>query len=458
MTDEPLPNESPPATASDEPTPPPPSSSNLSTGLLIGIIVVLVVVALVAVLGIGLAGGEPEASASAPVAVSPSASPSVVASVSASAEGRPSIGSGVGATWSTVLTVPGAAPGDVTIAGPGGPFVAVGAAGQIGCEICPDLTTYTGRVWVSANGHEWSEAPVTGLEGSTLSLVAAGPGGLVAFGRRAVDTTSENLVLVSADGGNWAPIANHPFEAIGATVLDVTGDVDVTGDASLYVAGGGLGEPDEAGRATLWISANGVDWETVYQAPEEGYVYQVVALDDRWVAIGELFVASEDPARAFMPLPVAWSSPDGRTWTRHDMPLPETAGAAAAHALAATDAGLVAVGYGEYEVPAAPEGAMGFAAWESTDGSTWTAAPVTVDMLEDIGGGFLVYAGPDRVFAIGSGCRCGTGLPGRWWTTPDGLDWTQHAETPPILHTVVGSIGLLAVGQEDGQGAFFVSQ
>ena len=76
---------------------------------------------------------------------------------------------------------------------------------------------------------------------------------------------------------------------------------------------------------------------------------------------------------------------------------------------------------------------------------------VTDDMLEDIGGGFLVYSGADRVFAIGSGCRCGTGLPGRWWTTGNGLDWTEHAETPPILHTVVGSpIGLIAVGQEDG--------
>jgi len=83
---------------------------------------------------------------------------------------------------------------------------------------------------------------------------------------------------------------------------------------------------------------------------------------------------------------------------------------------------------------------------------------VTPDFLEDIGGGFLVYESADRVFAIGSGCRCGTGLPGRWWTTPNGLAWTQHEETPPNLLAVIPfDGGLLGVGIEDGEGAIFVS-
>ncbi len=84
---------------------------------------------------------------------------------------------------------------------------------------------------------------------------------------------------------------------------------------------------------------------------------------------------------------------------------------------------------------------------------------MTSHFLEDLGGGFLLYESPDRVFAIGSGCRCGTGLPGRWWTSTDGLAWVMHAETPPVLHSVIPfEGGLLGVGLEDDQGAIFLSE
>lgn len=424
------------------------TGSNRNTTLLTVAIVLVVLVAVVAALGIGLIGGEPEASASAPVLVSPPASASPSAEESPAVSDLPST---VGAEWAVVGTVPGAAPNDVTVGGPG--LVAVGAEGPVGCEVCPDLG-YTGRIWTSSDGREWSDNPATGIDGGAfLSHVAAGPGGLVVFGRHPVDATTENLVLVSPNGASWTTLANHPFEAIGAAVLGVTGT------PSLFVAAGSLGEPDTMGHATLWTSTNGVDWETVYQSPDEGSTYEVVELDGQWVAAGEVLVASDDPARAFMQQPVAWSSTDGRTWTQHELPVPEGAFAATATALASTHAGLIAVGFAEHEVPDPVGSVLGFAAWHSLDGSTWASAPVTDAMLENIGGGFLVYDAPERAFALGSGCLCGTGTPYRWWTTPNGLDWTQLAETAPTLHAVVPvPDGLIAVGIADGEGAFFVSE
>ncbi|HET9498228.1 MAG TPA: hypothetical protein VFP83_07875, partial [Candidatus Limnocylindria bacterium] len=121
-------------------------------------------------------------------------------------------------------------------------------------------------------------------------------------------------------------------------------------------------------------------------------------------------------------------------------------------------AGLVAIGYDEYE-PADPPGpVLGFAGWQASDGS-WDPSPVTDEFLEDLGGGFLLYESAERVFAIGSGCRCGTGQPGRLWTSTDGLAWVQREETPPILYSVIRfGEGLLAAGIDNGEGAILISE
>jgi hypothetical protein len=155
---------------------------------------------------------------------------------------------------------------------------------------------------------------------------------------------------------------------------------------------------------------------------------------------------------------VAWQSTDGQSWTQDDLPLSASAGGGSAQAILNAAPGLVTIGDAEYSPLDPPGPIVGFAAWRSGDEVTWEAAPVTDEFLENVGGGILLYEAGARVFAISSGCRCGTGWPGRWWTTPDGLAWTEHQETPPILYSVIPfNGGLLGVGLVNDEGAILVS-
>jgi len=391
-------------------------------------------------------GPEPESTASASVVASPE--PSAASPVPSGVE-RPSIGSGVGASWTTVATFPGATVSDVTAGGPG--WVAVGSAGAVGCEICPGIETYAGMIWISTDGRTWEEVGVPDADGGSLYAVASGPGGLVAVGRQALDSIGQQQVLVSADGHTWTRIAGTPLELPGTSINDVAG-------GSIYVAAGSVAEPVQDGQPALWTSTNGRDWVEAYRSPEEGVIHEVTPGGPGWVAVGEIFRPTGGGERAYVPIAAIWFSADAVAWVQQDLPLGPGVNGGAAQAVLNAKPGLVAVGYAEYAPLVPPGPVLGFAAWRSSDGVTWDPAPVIDDFLEDIGGGHLLYESDDRVFAIGSGCRCGTGWPGRWWTAPDGLRWTQHQEPPPILYSVIPfDGGLLGVGIQEGEGAIFLS-
>lgn len=322
------------------------------------------------------------------------------------------------------------------------------------CEVCPGIETYTGKIWSSIDGWTWDEIAVPGLEGSTLYAVASGPGGLVAFGWQALDGSIQPQVLVSSDGTTWTRVPVPAFEMPGISISDVIG-------GSPYVATGVAGVPGQNGQPAVWTSLNGRDWVEVYRSPDDGATYQITEGGPGWVAVGEVYRPTGGGDRQYVPFPAAWVSADGVTWEQQDLPLGADAGGGAAQAVLnlSLGPGMVAVGYAEYAPLEPPGPVIGFAGWRSSNGVTWEPAPVTADFLEDIGGGHLLYQGAGRVFAIGSGCRCGTGWPGRWWTTLDGLAWTEHREAPPVLYSVIQfGGGLLAVGLEANEGAIFVSE
>lgn len=408
---------------------------------------------LVVALAISTRNGTPAATASPPATASPTGAPAT-AIPSPSAAMRPSIGSGIGADWTTVATFPGATVYDATAGGPG--YVAVGASGAVGCEVCPGMSTYTGRIWTSTDGRTWAEAAVPGMEGSIVNHVAAGPNSLVAVRHHDSDPSDgqdivTTQILVSPDGLTWTLVEGTPFESGGASISDLAGGVGFAAVGSLAT-----------GSAAIWQSPGGREWgPRLSDAYYEGAVLNVVAVDAGWTAVGDLYVTATGSSRDYIPSASSWGSILNQEWLGQPMPLPETAGGASAHAVLVTSAGnTIAVGYGEYPPTEPPGPVLGFAAWRNLlDVGIWEAAPVTDDFLEDIGGGLLVYEAPDRIFAIGSACRCGAGLTGRWWTTTDGLAWVEHAEAPPKLLSVIPfGGGLLAAGIENGAGAIFVSE
>lgn len=426
---------------------PPPRTARPGSAAWVAVLAAAAVVLAAVALTQNWFGGAAESSPSPTIAASVQAE--ISPSPGPSGAQRPSIGSGVGVDWTTVATLPGASASDVTAGGPG--WVAVGAEGEVGCEICPGIETYTSKIWASTDGRTWDEVSTPGLEGSTLSVVAAGPAGLVAIGWQAVDGASLQQVVTSPDGATWTRIAGTPFETPGTSVHDIVG-----GD--MYLAVGVSGEPGQDVHPTMWTSSSGRDWTEAYRSPETGAVYHITEVLYGWIAVGEVYRPLTGSGREYVPFPVMWEF-DGQTWSQQDLPLGTKSGAGSAQDVMEAGLGFVAVGYAEYAPPEPAGPALGFAAWHSIGGASWGAAPVTADFLEDIGGGHLLYEAGGRVFAIGSGCRCGTGWPGRWWTTPDGRAWTEHLEIPPILYAVIPfDGGLLGVGLENGEGAIFISE
>lgn len=391
---------------------------------------------------------------------SPSASATVIAepaSPSPTGPERPSIGSGVGVEWTTLVTFLGASVSDVTAGGPG--WIAVGAEGAVGCEapMCPSIETYTGMIWSSVDGQTWNEVELPSPQGTNLSHVVSGPGGLVALGWHDTDPLAgqdivASHVLVSEDGEAWTRVDPAAFAATGTAINDIAA-------GPLFVAAGQVADPEVGVRPAIWTSPNGLEWTEAYRSPDGGAIHRVAEGGPGWVAVGEVYGSDAGGGRSFVPFPALWISSDGVTWVQQALPLGTDAGGGSAQDVLDAGPGLVAVGYAE-TVSLEPSGTiLGFAGWRSSDGDTWEPAPVTADFLENIGGGHLLYEAGGRVFAIGSGCLCGTGWPGRWWTTPDGLAWTQHRETPPILYSVIPfDGGLLGVGLVDGEGAILLSE
>ena len=426
-----------------------------------------VIVALTALAGIWFGGGlepspsfiaDPTGGSAAPASASPASPAATPMEVP-----RTSIGSGIGVDWTTVATFPGAGVADMTAGGPG--FVAVGASPP-GCEICPALEAFTGRIWTSVDGLQWTDVAVPGLAESTLYRVAATSDRLVAFGERDANPAAEEeeLVrqfLVSTDGLTWIR-------------SDVGGDYstqlsDLVG-GSMFVAVGSLVEPDYDPRGAIWTSTDGRDWQEVFRSADESWIQSVTLTQDGWVAVGGAIRPPKviptatcspgsdcgEPINVLVPL--VWTSTDGLSWTQSELPPGLSAIGGSAGTVLATHLGLIATGYAVYPGDEPSNQIQGFAAWRSLDGLTWQPATVTTDFLENIGGGLLLYESDERVFAIGSSCICGSRAPGRWWTTTNGLDWVQHTESPPIAGPVIQvEGGLLATGSDGEAGAILTS-
>jgi hypothetical protein len=423
-------------------------------------VLVLAVLGLLVTLGwLGLVGGGPEESivpSGSPVATSSAAtseapSASALPSGSPAESGRPSIGSGIGVIWEQVGAFPGAAVHDVAQTSSG--WVAVGANGPVACDACPGMEAYTGQIWRSADGRTWQAVPVSGLERSIVGGVAAGPDGLVAVGTREVDGVTQPMLLTSPDGTSWDLQVVPPFDAPGISIVDLVG-------GPIFVATGQVSLGGADFRPVIWTSSDGSEWHEAFRGTSAGTIGRIAASGSGWVAVGYREAPSTDPERSSIPMPAVWTSPDAVTWTQRDLPLGSGATAGVAHTVLASRLGWVAVGSAEYPPASADAGVIeGFAGWYSADGIVWQPSPVTDDFLEDIGGGLLLYQASDRVFALGSGCRCGPGVPGRWWTSADGLAWVEHPESPPALTAVIPfGNGLLATAIVDGQGAILVSE
>jgi len=235
-------------------------------------------------------------------------------------------------------------------------------------------------VWTSPDGRQWSPAPggvqVLGEEGKqAMSSVTFGDQGFVAVGFDSAEGDEDAAVWTSVDGFTWSRVA-HDEDAFGGGGDQVMNAVAFGN--GLFVAVGQASMGDEPG-AAVWVSSDGLAWSRIVGTgtvfgdgvtPTE--MNAVVVGDSGFVAVGR---AEKPPGQG----PAMWTSPDGLEWSRvpddklyyYHAPM---YGMYGMYGVAASEQGLVAVGYGlcDYCAVLREDSIV----WETTDGASivWQTA------------------------------------------------------------------------------------
>jgi hypothetical protein len=200
---------------------------------------------------------------------------------------------------------------------------------------------------------------------------------------------------------------------------------------------------------SVWVSADGVEWQQRGRFNDWAWITEVVWSDGRLVAVGEL-VSEQDGERSVTP--GVWVSADsGQSWTRG-----ETAGHV--RDIVATPFGFVAAG--SLLGPSDEDFNISHGElWISKDGLTWEAGTTSEDP-EGVSSTFdgLVWDGSSLTVLGRQGphpVKEGSGLPDRpepsaaTWTTADGSEWTTVARPSDLtgypVSVVASNGGIVAV-------------
>lgn len=187
------------------------------------------------------------------------------------------------------------------------------------------------------------------------------------------------------------------------------------------------------------VSADGQEWEPVPSGlPPEADLHAVTWGSGQFVAVGGRDTDSEPPR------PIVVTSPDGRTWTRHDPAVART-GDTSFRVVASSGWGLAAVDASGY-------------AWASADGATWSGGTRTVG-VSPFEPRDLVWTGRDFVL-VGPGKFNSFEWGGVVATSVDGISWHPHLQTRGELNRVashgdvVVAVGQLGTARRIGEDAW----
>ena len=261
-------------------------------------------------------------------------------------------------------------------------------------------------VWRRAPDGTWSlvsAAVLNGLPGH-LTGVTEGQLGWIAVGSVTRDGTTEPVAYQSADGVTWATLP-------ALTSLAGHGDqfLGVAAGPGGYLVAGRQGSGKNTS-AAFWWSGDLRGWSNAGNSGSPGSVATAA------VSVGSGFVA----VGSEMSRNTVWTSPDGMTWTGHDLAKPDGAQSATLRSVAAGPGGhIVAAGF------ASKNGSELPVVVASTDGGSHLAqvvlagqGPATVTGVTVTGDGFAAMglAGPRPAQQAVT------------WTSADGLTWS--AATP----------------------------
>jgi hypothetical protein len=322
------------------------------------------------------------------------------------------------------------------------------------------------QIWSSADTTAWFEAdlPFGGDDFVELNGLVAGGPGFVIVGTESIDADADGspeesaaIVLTSPDGRHWERLTDSRFAHSGMNQIgrsrqglvvfgstlgqgasiwtSVDGDawLKATNETGLEVARGVQlvaehdgrltafvgrpgGDPSELGPVDVWQTEGRADWQQVGSLPETSAIVHRAAFGGgRWLAVG--FAPPDDPSNS----PDAWSTTDGRTWTR-------TAAPVEAHgALAGWADGMIAAshtGSSPGETCGGSEPYVGRSRI-SMSGGNWIVVPPT----EGAAATALLVVG-DRILAIGLSTRSDRYVIPVRWLVPLPRSVTAPAPTP----------------------------
>ena len=283
------------------------------------------------------------------------------------------------------------------------------------------------------------------------SVIATDSGCLavgLAWGEGLESPVDAAAVWTSSDGVSWSRI-EHDEDVFGAARM-----TSVTAGGPGFVAVGWDGHPHGGeGNAVVWTSVDGVTWSRVPhgdaafgQQGDFTGMKEVVAGGPGLVAVGVSWSLHDD-----IPGPAAvWTSVDGRDWSR--VPHHEALSAGGMAGVALGGPGLVAVG---------GDGWGHAMVWTSEDGLTWTLVPHDDAVFASDTGMAAVAATKAGLVAVGSD---EVDRSAAAWTSVDGVEWTRVPDDPTtfgghpharITSVIAGGPGWIAVGtdgKESGSG------
>jgi hypothetical protein len=243
-------------------------------------------------------------------------------------------------------------------------------------------------VWTSVDGDSWVEVSDGSLKGSVITTLIPTASGIVGFGW--YDNAEATTIWTSADGHEWLAPTNKTGGIV-AHGLQAVGSYD--GRAIAFVD-----EQDEGNKNGLgiWETTGRAEWTRTGTLKGATSMARVAGGARGWVAL--------DGQRA-------WTSPDGRTWSKA-VPGPDVTAD-----VVVDPSGFIAVGF----VGSLPGDTCGdqrpFAGhtWTSSDGRVWKRMPVRKEFKTAMVTRLLVV---DRTL-IGFGQRLGESsdaMPVARWT------------------------------------------
>ncbi len=291
-------------------------------------------------------------------------------------------------------------------------------------------------IWRRASNGSWtleSAASLSAVAGSAgLTSVTHGPAGWIAVGSTSDGRSTEPVVLASADGVRWQPVASLAAAAGAGTEF-----LGAAAGRSGYVV---VGRQMVGSRtfAVLWYSADLRSWTADNNDGLDGRLAASTANAIAATAGGFVAVGSHGADQAM------WVSSDGRHWSLDYVAVPAGAASATLRSVAASGTRVVAGGYA-----ATPAGDIPVAVASTDDGGEWRQ--IVLQAPDGLGVVTALTATPDGFTAAGIVGRSGSQQTVTW-TSPDGLAWSRPTQAADGEITALALTGTTVAGTAE-QGA-----